>query len=840
VLVVRNTAAFAARYGSGLNIAGQYVGALENGGERIQLVDARGEEILDFSYDNKWHPITDGLGFSLAVVDENAEPDSWGSKSQWRPSGRIGGSPSLDDPAPPAFAPVVINEALTRTDLPPPTDTIELHNPASAVADIGGWFLSDDFNSPKKFRIPSGTTISAGGFLTFDEAQFNVGPTAFALSSDGDEVWLFSADAAGNLTGYVHGFRFGAAEDGVSFGRHVTSTGEEHFVAQASRTLGSVNTGPKVGPVVIAEVHYHPADLADGSDNSADEFIELRNVSGAEVLLYDTDTARRTNTWKVTGGVDFVFPTNQTLAANGSLLLVNFNPTNTAAVAAFRAKFGVGLGVPLFGPYEGKLDNSGADVELKKPTTPVAGVTPYVMVDQLEYRDAAPWPAAADGSGASLQRVNLAAYGNDPANWIAATPTAGSPRPIGGTAPVITVQPGSQTVVASATTTLSVLATGTAPLRHQWRRNGSAIPGATNSVLVVSNAQAVNQGDYSVLVYNDVGSAVSSNALLSIVYGAAIITPPQSISLRGSTNVADYGSTTNRTATFGVSAYSSSDIGYQWRFNGAPIPGATGASLTVSNVTLAQDGLYDVVLTDAVGSLATVPVRLSVLLTPIILQPPVNLTVVAGGDVTFSVGISGNPAPFRYNWLRGSIIVAATPASDSRINFTTINTTSAGFLLASNMPSSNFTCRIVITNAAHLSPGINTTFVLTVLADSDGDGLSDLFEQTFFGGNLAADRNEDSDGDGMLNWQEQAAGTDPTNRNSYLRIDQSTAANQTTLVVAAVSNHTYSVQFNDSLGAGRWSNLVSLLARPTNRVESIPDPNWTTNRFYRLVLPAQP
>src|SRR5262249_29222112 len=63
VLVVRNAAAFTARYGTGFNIAGAYAGALDNAGERIQLVDASGEEILDFHYNNSWYPVTDGLGF---------------------------------------------------------------------------------------------------------------------------------------------------------------------------------------------------------------------------------------------------------------------------------------------------------------------------------------------------------------------------------------------------------------------------------------------------------------------------------------------------------------------------------------------------------------------------------------------------------------------------------------------------------------------------------------------------------------------------------------------------------------------------------------------------------
>lgn len=81
--------------------------------------DRCGEEILDFSYDNNWYPITDGLGFSLVVASE-APNRICDHKGQWRASGRLG-SPSLDDPAPPTFARVVINEALTRSDVPPPT-----------------------------------------------------------------------------------------------------------------------------------------------------------------------------------------------------------------------------------------------------------------------------------------------------------------------------------------------------------------------------------------------------------------------------------------------------------------------------------------------------------------------------------------------------------------------------------------------------------------------------------------------------------------------------------------------------------------------------------------------
>jgi hypothetical protein len=56
---------------------------------------------------------------------------------------------------------------------------------------------------------------------------------------------------------------------------------------------------------------------------------------------------------------------------------------------------------------------------------PDAGFVPYVLVERIHYSDTTPWPPVADGTGYSLQRLNLADFGNDPANWTAAAPTPG-------------------------------------------------------------------------------------------------------------------------------------------------------------------------------------------------------------------------------------------------------------------------------------------------------------------------------------------------------------------------------------------------------------------------------
>jgi hypothetical protein len=191
----------------------------------------------------------------------------------------------------------------------------------------------------------------------------------------------------------------------------VNSAGEESWPQQIAVTLGAPNAGPVIGPVVISEIHYHP-------ETNGDEFVELANLTPAPAPLYHT--MYRTNTWKL-GGIDFTFPTNVTLDANGLLLVVATNP------AVFRARYNVPTNVMIFGPYAGQLQNDGENLELLAPDNPNTNEVPYVVMDAVRYNDRAPWPPAADGSGLSLQRVPATGYGNEPANWIAAAPTPGQP-----------------------------------------------------------------------------------------------------------------------------------------------------------------------------------------------------------------------------------------------------------------------------------------------------------------------------------------------------------------------------------------------------------------------------
>lgn len=106
LVVVQDQAAFSATYPhvDPSRIAGQYAGALSNGGETIEVIDAEGGIVHDFRYEDgngvgeeSWHPTTDGLGYSLVIVDARGDQSGWGDGTRWRPSFEVGGSPGAAD-----------------------------------------------------------------------------------------------------------------------------------------------------------------------------------------------------------------------------------------------------------------------------------------------------------------------------------------------------------------------------------------------------------------------------------------------------------------------------------------------------------------------------------------------------------------------------------------------------------------------------------------------------------------------------------------------------------------------------------------------------------------------
>ncbi|OHB72714.1 MAG: hypothetical protein A2V70_02015 [Planctomycetes bacterium RBG_13_63_9] len=438
-VIARNAATFAVRYGSGIVLAGQYTGKLDNGGEQIVLVGPGGQAILEFTYgdsnDKGWPQRPDGGGSSLEVIDpygDYDDPDNWRASIQW------GGTPGevAIEPS------VVINEVLSHTDYPL-VDAIELHNLSEEAIDIGGWWLSDSDADYQKFQIPPGTTISGGGYVVFYEGhygfdgqdwvvqfgvdEFGGGVKGFGLNgAEGDEVYLTVYDSDEHPACFFDDVEFGAGLNGESFGRWENSVGESYFYPMTERTLDppTANSGPRIGPeLILSEVMYCPPDPdgEGGIDPDDLEFVEIYNRSPQAVTLTD---------WRLRKGIDFDFPGGTALESGEALVVVWFDPVaEPGKESCFRAHYEIDESVQIIGGHSDRLDNAGELVQLQDWDTPTQvgdppqQMIPHPLEDEVDYETT--WYASTAGGGGSLNRLGSSLWGDDPASWTATTPSPG-------------------------------------------------------------------------------------------------------------------------------------------------------------------------------------------------------------------------------------------------------------------------------------------------------------------------------------------------------------------------------------------------------------------------------
>ena len=386
-VIVGNLEEFEKIYGTNTNylIAGEFSGALDNGGEDIQLITAGGEIIQTISYPdniaNEGHSLVLGL-------------------DGWHQSRTLLGSPGIKELTEFELPNIFINEVLSNSVLPQ-VDTIELYNPNPFPVNISGWLLTDNLRDQLKFKIPDGTELPENGYSVFTENDFE----NFALDSFGEEVFLIANNLNDQRLGYVDGFKFGDSASGFSLGRHVTSDGKIRYEPMSTQTFGSANSDPVSGPLIITELMYHP-------ENDNTEYIEIKNIGSSSFNLQGTGIS----------GIDYQFEDpGPTLAPGDILLVVKEDPT------IFRNNYSVPENVEIYGPFVGSLDNGGERIRIRIPEKSTINGEPdlKVSIDIAEYSDQDPWPASADGLGSSLHRTDPINYAGDPTSWKAAAPSPG-------------------------------------------------------------------------------------------------------------------------------------------------------------------------------------------------------------------------------------------------------------------------------------------------------------------------------------------------------------------------------------------------------------------------------
>ncbi|MBI2927958.1 MAG: lamin tail domain-containing protein [Verrucomicrobia bacterium] len=173
---------------------------------------------------------------------------------------------------------------------------------------------------------------------------------------------------------------------------------------QAAGAITVTVTGaydPPQGPLVINEIMPRPAEAGA-------EFIELLNISAAtafDLFGYRLD------------GVGFEFTERTVVPPNGFVV-----------VAKDRTGFAktYGRAIPVAGTFPGSLDPAGEVLRLVKPGSTRASDE---TIDEVAFEGTPPWPASAEGSGASLQLIDPLQDNTRVANWAVAPASPPSPEP---------------------------------------------------------------------------------------------------------------------------------------------------------------------------------------------------------------------------------------------------------------------------------------------------------------------------------------------------------------------------------------------------------------------------
>jgi uncharacterized repeat protein (TIGR03803 family) len=350
--------------------------------------------------------------------------------------------------------------------------------------------------------------------------------------------------------------------------------------------------------------------------------------------------------------------------------------------------------------------------------------------------------------------------------------------------PVITAQPTNQLTLPGPNISFAVSLTGSAPLQYQWLFNGADLPSATNAVYSISAVTTNKAGNYTLLVSNAAGSVASSNVALTVV-----LSPQSQTKYAGSM------------ATLTGTAFSPESLNYQWQksgtnlFDGGNLSGTTNSTLSIATVSDADAAIYNLVVSDATGSVITSNAMLTVNDLPFVATQPQCQTVLPGSDVTFTASAYG-ASPLMFQWYFGNTPVGS-PISGTNVStytLTDVGTNQAG----------NYTVKVV--NSYGNVTSSNAVLIVSVPPVITGQPASRTNAANSFAtfsvtvSNLSA-----------LSYQWQQNGTNLVNGGKF------SGANSNTLTITGVSSNeatVYAVAITNLAGAVTSSNATLTVVYP--------------------------
>ncbi|MBL0744322.1 immunoglobulin domain-containing protein [Chryseolinea lacunae] len=215
----------------------------------------------------------------------------------------------------------------------------------------------------------------------------------------------------------------------------------------------------------------------------------------------------------------------------------------------------------------------------------------------------------------------------------------------------VTTPPAAQVVCEGAPATFTVDAGPTTNPTYQWYKGVTLIGGATSATYSIPATTTADAATYSVSVGGTCGSSILTGAALTVNTAPAITVQPASVAQCEGLG-----------AAFSVTATGTA-LTYQWRKNGVNIAGQTSSSLSLSNISAADNGTYTVTVTGTCtppvvsnGAVLTVQER------PEITAGPSGQIVCEGAAVNLSVnaGVTTNPT---YQWAKGGVDISGATGS---------------------------------------------------------------------------------------------------------------------------------------------------------------------------------
>lgn len=246
------------------------------------------------------------------------------------------------------------------------------------------------------------------------------------------------------------------------------------------------------------------------------------------------------------------------------------------------------------------------------------------------------------------------------------------------------------------TLSISSSVTGSSPLTYVWKKDGTALPGANTYSFSKSSVTTADAGSYTLTVSNAFGTATSTAMVVSVGSPQA----PQIYGLPANVvrNPGDY-------LSLSPSITGTYPLTYRWQKDGVDLSGATSSYFSKFGVTVADDGVYTLIVSNAFGTATSSPVNVIVNdpSPPAIYNLPSLVTVDYGASLSIYPSVVGT-SPVTYTWKKDGAAIPNATSSSFWKSFATTADSGAYTLTASNSAGTTTSSVVTVVVRAAVPP----------------------------------------------------------------------------------------------------------------------------------------